>query len=359
MNKLKKKPISPSWLIFLICIGLVLFGLFAIYNASSFEASQVFKDKFYFVRSQAISAGVGLFFLLLAVFFPLRKLKALSLPLIIVNTFLLILVLIPGIGMKILGGRRWLNLGFVSFQPSEFLKLTLSFYLAAWLEERRPIWPFLFLILFLIGLIVLEPDFGSAAVIITSAFLVYFLSGARIFQLLFISGLCLLIGIILIFSSSYRRNRIETFLNPTTDPLGQSYHLRQILISLGSGGFFGVGLGKSLQKYQYLPEATTDSIFAVIGEETGFLGCTFLVIVFTGLIFLGFKIAKNTGDRFKRLLVCGLTINLGMQAFINFSAMVSLIPLTGIPLPFISFGGSSLIVAMASIGILINCARKT
>ncbi len=189
--------------------------------------------------------------------------------------------------------------------------------------------------------------------------LVYFLSGAGITKLFSIAFFGLITAIVAIFSSTYRRNRILTFLDPSADPLGKSYHVRQILIALGSGGFFGVGLGQSRQKYQYLPEATTDSIFAVIAEETGFIGAVALIAVYLLFIYLGFKIALRAHDRFGRLLAASLTVWLGVQAAINFAAMVSLVPLTGIPLPFISYGGSSLVVALASVGILINISRES
>lgn len=356
--KYGSKKNNLVYLIFFPALGLSLFGLMMIYNASSFEAFQVFGDKFFYVKNQAVSALIGIILLFLAVFFPLKKLKNLAVPLMIVNIVFLVLVLIPGIGTKIMGARRWINLGTFNFQPSELLKLNLCVYLAAWLEQNRSIWPFLALIAFLLGLIVLEPDLGTAIVIITTAFLVYFVSGAPIKQLFLISFFGILLGLLLIFSSSYRRNRITTFLNPSFDPLGKSYHLRQILISLGSGGLWGVGLGESKQKYQYLPEATTDSIFAVIGEEVGFLGSFFLILVYLIFIFIGLKITKEAKDRFSQLLACGITVWIGTQAFINFGAMVSLLPLTGIPLPFISYGGSSLLVLLISTGLLINIARN-
>jgi cell division protein FtsW len=354
---LKNKKINLSWTIFLLASGLTLFGLLSVYNASSFQAYQVFGDKFYYLRNQALWAILGMITIGLTILYPHKKLKFFAIPLIILNTLLLVIVLIPGIGTKILGARRWLVMGNFSLQPSEFLKISLSIYLASWLEQKRPILPFLIFISLLLILIILEPDLGTGIIIVLTAFLVYFISGAPIKKLFFLSLLGLLLGGLIIFSSAYRRNRILTFLNPAFDPLGRSYHIRQVLIALGSGGFWGVGLGNSRQKYQYLPEATTDSIFAVIGEECGFLGGSILISLFLLLIFLGFRIAVRAKDRFSRLLACSLTIFLGLQTFINLGAMVSLLPLTGIPLPFISYGGSSLLVSMAAIGILVNISR--
>lgn len=353
---MKKRIRLPLFLFLSVC-GLVIFGLLMIYNASSVEAFQTFGDKFYYVRNQAVWAGIGFGILLFFSLFPYQKLRFFALPLIIFNFFTLLLVLIPGIGVKIMGARRWLNLGFFSFQPSEFLKLTLSVYLSAWLEQKRSIWPFLVITFFLLTLIIAQPDLGTSIIIVVTSFLVYFVSGGSIKSLLLFTSLFLLLGGLVIFSSGYRKSRIVTFFNPAVDPLGQSYHLRQILIALGSGGLTGLGLGESKQKYRYLPEATTDSIFAVIGEETGFLGGTFLIFFFLLLIYLGLKIARRAKDRFGQLLAVSLTSWIGLQAFVNFGAMLSLIPLTGVPLPFISYGGSTLVVAMASMGILINIAK--
>lgn len=341
-----------------LSVGLVLFGLIMIYNASSFEAFQVFGDKFYYVQNQAIWAFFGFLTLIFLSFFSYKNFRALALPMLIINTLLLIIVLIPGVGTQVLGARRWINIAGFSFQPSEFLKVTLTIYIAAWLENKRSVWPFVSVIFFLLVLIALQPDLGTAIVIVSTAFAVYFVSGGSLKRLLLFIGVALVSGLVFIFSSEYRQSRILTFLNPSLDPLGKSYHVRQILIALGSGGLFGLGLGQSRQKYQYLPESTTDSIFAVIAEEVGFFGAGILIAFFLLLVYLGFKIARRSKDRFGQLLATGLASWIGIQALVNFGAMVSLVPLTGIPLPFISYGGSSLIAAMASIGILINIARN-
>jgi len=303
--------------------------------------------------------AIGLVFLLLTASLPYGKLKLISFPLIVISCFFLLLVLIPGVGTKALGARRWINLAGFSFQPSEFIKISLCIYLAAWLQGKKAILPFLALIFFLVGLIALQPDMGTGIVILITAFLVYFVSGGSTGKLIMFSFIGLILGIFLIISSEYRSNRVKTFLNPSQDPLGTSYHMRQILMALGSGGLSGVGLGQSKQKYQYLPESTGDSIFAVIAEETGFFGSTVLISLFLFLIYIGLKIAENAKDQFGRLLACGLTCWIGVQAFVNFAAMVSLLPLTGIPLPLVSYGGSSLIVSMMSIGILISIARDS
>ena len=355
----KKPKNNLVFLLFSLCCALSLFGLLMIYNASNFEAFRVFADKYHYVKSQAIWLAIGLASLLLMASLPYRKLKLISFPLIVINCFLLVLVLVPGIGVKTLGARRWINLAGFSFQPSEFIKVTLYIYLAAWLQEKKSILAFLALVFFIVGLIALQPDMGTGIVIVITAFLVYFVAGGSVGKLIIFSFIGFILGVLLIFSSTYRRNRVKTFFDPSQDPLGTSYHTRQILMALGSGGLSGVGLGQSKQKYQYLPESTGDSIFAVIAEETGFFGSTILILLFLLLIYAGFKIAENAKDQFGRLLACGLACWIGVQVFVNFAAMVCLLPLTGIPLPMVSYGGSSLIVSMISIGILISIARDS
>jgi len=275
----------------------------------------------------------------------------------LVNLVLLILVLIPGIGSQIKGAKRWIDLGFFSLQPAELIKLTFTIYLASWLSKKRSFWQFLLLIFVVLGLIILEPDMGTSVVVVATAFLIYFVSGASLAQLFPISFLGFLAGIFIVLISPYRKQRLLTFLNPQFDPLGSSYHIRQVIIALGSGGLFGLGLGQSRQKYEYLPEATTDSIFAILAEETGFIGASLFILFMFMIVYKGFKIAKNSPDLFGKLLATGISIWFGLQIVVNLGAMVALIPLTGLPLPLISYGGSSLIVVLMGLGILINISR--
>ena len=206
---------------------------------------------------------------------------------------------------------------------------------------------------------ILEPDLGTAVVIISTGFLVYFFSGAPLLVITAVGITGLLTGSALTLSSAYRRARLLTFFNPTADPLGSSYHIRQILIAIGSGGLLGLGLGQSRQKYAYLPEATTDSIFAIIGEEIGFIGAVLIIGLFLLIIYRGFTIARSAPDRFSQLLAGGIISSLALQTCINLASIVALVPLTGVPLPFISYGGSSLITHLAGIGILLNISRST
>lgn len=355
---LKITPAKTDWILVGLVLGLTIFGLIMVGNASVVEAYRDFGDKFYYLRLQTQWVALGLFAFLIACFFNYRRLKMLAIPLLIFTLISLVLVLIPGIGTKALGARRWLGIGAFRFQPAELAKLTMVLYLASFFSNKRSFLPFLALLGILVVLIMLEPDLGTTVVVAATSLVVYFASGASVWQI----GLVGLVGLIggggLIFFSPYRRERLLTFLNPTRDPLGASYHIRQILIALGSGGVFGVGLGQSRQKYEYLPAATTDSIFAVVAEELGFVGAVAILLAFLFLIWRGFKIASQAPDDFGRLLAVGITSWIGFQALVNLGAMVALIPLTGVPLPFISYGGSSLVLALTGMGILINISKQ-
>ena len=269
----------------------------------------------------------------------------------------MVLVLIPGLSNQTYGARRWINLFGFTLQPTELIKLSLVIYLAAWLEKEKPFWPYLVILGIILSLVMLQPDLGTSIVIILSAVLVYFASGAKLLKLILLGVVGSLSGAGLILLSSYRKARLLTFFNPSNDPLGSSYHIRQALIAIGSGGWWGLGLGQSRQKYQFLPQVTTDSIFAIITEELGFIGATLLIIALFFFFFKALKLAKLAPDNFQRLLVVGIVSWIGLQAIINLSAMLSLLPLTGVPLPFISYGGSSLVVTLIGVGLLLNISR--
>lgn len=355
---LKKQEKKIDLSLFFLVVGLTCFGVLMVYNASVAGALRDFNDKYYYLKNQALWALLGLGLMMLLSFINYKVFAKAGLILFFVNLILLILVLIPGVGTQIKGARRWLNLGFFSLQPTELIKLTFTIYLASWLSKKRSFLHFLLLIFLVLGLIILEPDLGTAVVVVTTGFLIYFVSGASLFYLFFLALTGFASGFLLIMSSPYRKQRLLTFLNPNMDPLGSSYHVRQIIIALGSGGIFGLGLGQSRQKYQYLPEAATDSIFAIISEELGFVGAGLVVLALLAVVIKGFKIAKSAPDLFAKLLGAGISIWLGIQIVVNLAAMTALVPLTGLPLPFISYGGSSLIVALAGIGILLNISKE-
>lgn len=349
---------GTDWWLVALVFGLTIFGLIMVGNVSVVEAYRDFGDKLYYLRLQMQWAGLGLLAFVAASFFDYRKLKFLALPLLIFTLICLFLVLIPGLGASILGARRWLGIGPIRFQPAELAKLTFVLYLSSFFATKKSLLPFLTILGLMVFLIMLEPDLGTTVVLCATGLAVYFASGAPILTIGLIGLTGIVGGAVLILSSAYRRERLTTFLNPTTDPLGASYHIRQILIALGSGGLFGVGLGQSRQKYEYLPAVTTDSIFAVIAEELGFVGSVAILLLFLGLIWRGFKIASRAPDDFGKLLAVGITSWVGFQALVNLGAMVALIPLTGVPLPFISYGGSSLVLVLTGMGILVNIAKQ-
>lgn len=341
-----------------ITLALVAFGLVMIFNVSVVEAARIFGDKFYFAKKQILWVLFGVFSMFFLSRIPAKLFERIAVPLFFFTVFLLIAVFIPGVGLSISGARRWIGIGSLVVQPSELAKFSLVLYSAYLFSKQRHILSFLFAAGVIISLVAIEPDLGTALVLGATAVIVYFASGAPIAYFL---GIVPLLGALTLFfalGSEYRRARIFTFLNPSSDPLGTSYHIRQILIALGSGGLFGVGLGQSRQKYLFLPEPTTDSIFAIIGEELGFLGASLVLCAFLFFIVRGLIIASRLEARFSRLLAAGIVGWIGSQAFVNLAAMVALIPLTGVPLPFVSYGGSSLVAALSGVGILLSLSKN-
>lgn len=348
-------------ILFVTTTLLVLFGLLMVYNASSFIAFRDFEDKYHYIKDQSVWVVLGYCVLFFFTFFDYKKLYYLAVPLLIASIGMLIAVLIPGIGISVLGARRWIDLGVVTIQPAEFVKLAIAIYLASWFshKEKGRLAAFMLLLGTIMFLVMLQPDMGTMGIILAEALIVYFLSGASMTVFGLLLPLVALIGFILIKIEPYRAARLATFLNPNQSLDTSSYHVQQILIALGMGGITGVGLGNSLQKYAYLPENTTDSIFAIIAEEVGFLGSTILIFLFILLVWRGFYIAMHSKDMFGKLLAGSIISFLAMQTIINLAAQTALIPLTGVPLPFISYGGSALIVDMAAIGILLNISRQS
>ncbi|MCL5010181.1 MAG: putative lipid II flippase FtsW [Patescibacteria group bacterium] len=338
---------------------LTFFGLFMIYDISSFVAFRDFGDKYHYIKEQLVWASLGLAGLIFFSFLDYRRLFLIALPSFLIAIFLLLLVFVPKIGVYTLGAHRWVNFRFFILQPAEFVKLALAIYLSAWFsqKEKGRLLPFAMLIGFVFLLVLIEPDMGTASIILFEGLVVYFLSGGSLAHLILSLPIVGAIGYLLIKIEPYRAKRLATFFNYNQSIQDSSYHVRQILISLGSGGLLGVGLGNSLQKYAYLPENTTDSIFAIIGEELGFIGATVVIAIFMIIVWRGFVIAIRTKDRFGKLLAGSITSFLGIQIITNLAAQTALFPLTGIPLPFVSYGGSSLVIDLCSIGILLNISK--
>jgi cell division protein FtsW len=342
-------------------IFLTIFGLFMIYDASSFVAFRDFADKYHFVKDQIFWILIGFTAMVFFANFNYKRFYNLALPALIVSIGLLVMVFIPGFSLKLLGAHRWIDFRIFSLQPSEVIKLSLAIYLAAWFstKEKNRLPAFLLLLSLVLGLVILEPDMGTAVIILVEAITLFFLSGANVIYFIFLAPVLGFIGFLLAIFEPYRAARLATFFNFNQDVSNSSYHVRQILIALGSGGLTGVGLGNSLQKYAYLPESATDSIFAIIAEELGFIGAVGIILVFIVIIWRGFIIARNANDLFGKLLAGGITTFLAAQILINLSAQTALLPLTGIPLPFISHGGTALIINLVSIGILLNINKQS
>lgn len=351
-----------SILLILITLFLALIGIFILYETSTYSALLNIGDKYYFVKNQAIWVIIGVIAALLMSRITYKKLYKLSLPLLLISIAFLVAVFLPGVGLSLKGAHRWVNLGFFVFQPSEFLKITLTLYLAAWLshEEKGRLPAFLLLFLSCVALVAMEPDLGTAIIIAGTSIVVFFLSGSSFRDMALLGLVIILGGILLIKLEPYRVARFASFKNfDSKDISATSYHVKQILIAIGSGGLGGVGFGKSIQKYAYLPESTTDSIFAIFSEEAGFFGASFLISIYFAQLFLGFLIAARTEDKFGKLLACGIIAFIGIQTIVNIASQIVLIPLTGVPLPFISYGGSSMLINFMSVGVLLSIARKS
>lgn len=342
-----------------LVLGLTIFGLIMVGNASVVDAARDFGDKWYYLKLQAGWAALGIVGFWLASRIHYSKYPELAKIGAIGVGILLIAVLIPGVSSRILGARRWISLGIFSFQPAELAKVVMVIYWARLLQLKNSFWPFMISVGAVAGLIMIEPDLGTTIVLVGTALLMYFGSGAKMKYFSIMIPAVLLLGAALIMFSPYRRARLLTYLDFSRDPLGSSYHIHQVLLSLGSGGVWGVGLGQSRQKYEFLPEVSTDSIFAVVGEELGLIGATAVILTFLALFWAGLKIVKEANDDFGRNLALGLIGWITIQALVNTAAMVALVPLTGIPLPFISYGGSSLVIALLSCGILVNISRQS
>lgn len=348
-------------LVLLGCVAVLsVFGLLMVFDSSQFEAFQDLGDKYYFIKQQLMWTVLGFFSLGFFSFFDYHRLQKIALPFFLFSLLLLLLVFIPGLGISAGGAHRWLKVAFLTIQPAEIVKLSTIIFLAILFQKNIKAMPFL-VIFGLVNIIVgiFQKDMGSSIVFSMITLGMYFLAGANIFYFLGV----LLIGFIsfigFIVSSSYRRQRVLAFLDPFSDPQGFSYHISQVLIALGSGGLLGLGIGESRQKFAYIPEVTTDSIFSVVGEEFGFVGSVFLISLIGFLVLRAFKISKSAPDTFGHLLAAGLALWLGSQAAVNLGAMVSLIPLTGVPLPFISYGGSALLANLIAVGILLNISKQS
>ena len=362
------KAHQPDYILISLILSIVAFGLIIIANPSIVLSQEIFEESYYFLKHQGFSVLLGLIFFFIVQRINYKYWQRFAFPLLILSVILLSLVFIPGLGYGSGQAKRWIILGIFSFQPFELVRLTFILYLAALLgkkgrDERQIIKQSLIPFSVAAGVIALlvmaQPDFSALFILITIALIAYFLAGLNIFYLLGFAGLSSVGFLALIKMAVYRMNRLIVYFHPEMDPQGIGYQIDQALLAIGSGGLFGLGLGHSIQKWRYLPEPIGDSIFAIIAEELGLIGAGLLVVLFVLLAWRGLKIARGAPDKFGLLLAGSITGWFFIQVFINMASISNLIPLAGLPLPLISYGGSAMVVSLISLGILVNISKYT
>lgn len=356
---------KPDILLLITIITISLFGIIMIYSASYVWAEYKFNDPYQFVKHQALFFLIGVIcmWMISKIDYHIYYEKANLL--LITVLILLILVIIPGVGTVRNGSRSWFGIGPFGIQPSEAAKLVLIIFASKYLSKnekqikdiKKGVLPILGITLFIFGLIMLQPDFGTGVILVMSVIGLLFVAGVDLKFFLGIGaiGVVGIVGLILV--APYRLQRILSFLNPWSDPLGSGFQIIQSLYAIGPGGLFGYGFLNSRQKHSYLPEPQTDFIFSIISEEFGFMGVVIVVSLFLIIITRGFRIARNTNDKFSKYLAFGIIFELAFQAILNLMVVVGLIPVTGVTLPFLSYGGSSLLITLCGMGIVLNISR--
>lgn len=363
-----RKNGSIDFFLLFVVLAIVVFGLIILLSASSPSSYTQFGDGYYLFKHQIIFGlipGLGILFLFMNVPYTFWRRHAWNL--LLISIALLVVVFIPGLSAGIGTAHSWISIGGIfSLQPSEIVKLTFLFYLSAWLAQRDKhdvrnlqsgFLPFFLALGSVMLLTVLQPDVGTMSIIAIMSLVVYFIAGAPVSHMISfifagVGALALIVSV-----APYRAARLTTFLHPEFDPQGVGYHINQALLAIGSGGFFGLGYGHSRQKFQYLPEVSSDSIFAIIGEEMGFLASVLVVGVFLLLFWRMIHIALHAPDNFAKYVVSGVCAWLIIQAFVNIGSMIAIMPITGVPLPFISYGGTSLAISMAAVGVVLNISK--
>lgn len=363
------RPNRPDYIFLFVVVILILFGGLILISVSLSLSKEKFGSIFYYLNHQILYGFLpGLILAFFAFKIDLNFLKKIAPPLLLINLIFLGMVFLPVVGVSFRGAARWIDLGLISFQPSELLKLSFILYLASWLaskieRKKGEFWQTFLAFLIVIGIIstflILQPDVSTLLIIILVSSLMYFLAETPFWHTILMGLIIVLVLLILIWNAPYRFNRILVFFNPELDPMGIGYQIKQALIAIGSGGVSGLGLGLSQQKAGFLPQAISDSIFAIFAEETGFIGSTMLVLLFFLFFWRGLKIGREGQDKFSKFCAFGITFWITLQAFVNISSMIGILPLTGIPLPFISYGGSALVSELVGVGILLNVSKKT
>lgn len=356
------KKIDKTLLIAVIILS--LFGLLMIYSSSSIWALYKFNDPYKYLKSQAIFLLIGYLIIFIVSNINYNIYKLYSNRILLGCIILLILVLIPGIGSIRNGSRSWFGIGSFGIQPSEFAKLGLIIFTSKYLTTNKikdiktSVLPILLVVIFIFGLIMLQPDFGTGVILVMTIICLLFVSGVNMSFFVKIGILGLIGIVILIIIAPYRLVRITSFLNPWADPLGSGFQIIQSLYAIGPGGLLGMGLGNSIQKHFYLPEPQTDFIFSIISEELGFAGVLIVSSLFITIIYKGISISLKQEDNFAKYLSFGISFSLAFQTILNLMVVIGLIPVTGVTLPFLSYGGSSLLVSMTYIGILLNISKN-
>ena len=351
--------------IFVTVAILVAVGIVMIYSASAIYADSAMKDSLYFLKRHMIYLTLGFIMMILAMLADLSKLRALAKPLMLIAIALLVLVLVPHIGRETSGARRWFRLGMINFQPSEFVKIVIIFYMADFIARKEAVMksflhgyiPAMAVLGLTVGLVLIEPDLGTAVTISLITIIMLFSGGLRPIYIWASILASLPVLYALLFSVSYRRKRMLAFLNPWADRRGTGFQIIQSFVALGSGGLFGVGLGQSRQKLFYLPASHTDFIFSIIGEELGFIGTASVIALFGIFIWQGMKIAFKATGTFERMTSLGIVSLIGLEAIINIGVTAGALPTKGLPLPFISYGGTGLVFHLMAVGILLNIAK--
>lgn len=375
---------NPDFILLGTVIFLILSGFLILSSVSIFFAEKNLANPSFFILHQLLYGFLpGTIFFIIAYKISLTNLKKISAWLLLANIILLIMVFLPYVGVKAGGAHRWIKIANTTFQPSEAIKVTFFLYLAAWLSNRRrkqkiknsktktskkksfqgrsgikeDLLPFAAILGVISTLLILQPDISTLGIISLVALIMYFASGTPLWHNILIIAAGLLMLFVLIKIAPYRLERLSIYSNPNTDILGKGYQTQQSKIAIGSGGLWGRGLGMSQQKLGFLPQPITDSVFAIFAEETGFAGSTLLIAVFLIFLWRGFRAAKFSTNTFAKLLALGITAHISLQAFINIGSLIGVLPLTGVPLPFISYGGSSLAAVLTESGLLLNISR--
>lgn len=363
----KNENKSPDIILLLVTLILVTVGTAMIYSSSSIIALERFKDGQYFLKKQILFVFLGLISMVLMTKIPYTQLRKWAYPGMLLSLLLLAILLIPNVGIKHGGATRWLNMGVFSFQVTEMVKISMVVFLSHLLARKahqlkkfsKGVLVPLVVASVAILLIILEPDFGTAVIIATILLIMLCIAGSRITHILLLMSAFISVGVLLILYKGYRVARLTAFLDPWKDASNTGFQIIQSLLSFGSGGTFGVGIGDGMQKLFYLPEPHTDFILSILAEESGFIGVTIVIVMFAIFAFRGFMIALKAPDLFGTLLAVGLTMVIALESFINIAGVMGIIPLKGLVLPFLSYGGTAFIMSMTAVGILLNISTQT